>query len=73
MRGRPGRVRPPHGDRLHPPDPRHHALLPRVCCQGGAGENTVMQILGLDLTRRSIARFDRVDNTQISQTHTNTE
>ena len=45
MRGRPGRVCPPHGHRLHPPDPRHHALLPRVCSQGGAGDDTLMQIL----------------------------
>lgn len=45
MRGRPRRVRPPHGHRLHPPDPRHHALLPRVCSQGGAGDDTLMQIL----------------------------
>ena len=42
MRGRPGRVCPPHGDRLYPPDPRHHALLPRVCCQSGAGEDTIL-------------------------------
>ena len=41
VRGGPGRVRPPDGDRLHPPDPRHHALLPRVRGQGGPGEDTL--------------------------------
>ena len=50
VRGGPGRVRPPDGDRLHPPDPRHHALLPRVRGQGGAGEDTQLltNILNLD-------------------------
>ena len=41
LRGGSGRVRSPDGDRLHPPDPRHHALLPRVRGQGGAGEDTL--------------------------------
>ena len=53
VRGGPGRVRPPDGDRLHPPDPRHHALLPRVRGQGGSGEHTqhFTNILNLDLYR----------------------
>ena len=43
VRGGPGRVRPPDGDRLHSPDLRHLALLPHVRGQGGAGEDTITQ------------------------------
>ena len=50
VRGGPGRVRPPDGDRLHPPYLRHHALLPLVRGQGGAGDDTkhLTNILNFD-------------------------